>query len=186
MAAHPAAKRKAVTVRSKNGRTKKGTPRKSVHYKDKRGRGMVLVGKGTTDMLEGKVDVSTWTDEELIRGAPMSTSHVPHVIPLVVHQELQKRVMSEARHRMAAELEYAIEKHIQIIKAIDPSQPSGPQVKALEMLYDRALGKPDEHITHTIDESPFMKALANAVVGTEEQAAKVLDITPKEKTDAGS
>lgn len=152
----------------------KSKPKKKKLNVPKKEKGMVHVGRVATAMMNGEIDVEELTDEELFRGAPAGMA-APKVIPMVMYRELVNRVMSQARHTMAAELMVAVEKHMEIIKVIDPSDPSAAQMKALEMLYDRVLGKPEERVQITAD-SLFMQTLRTAVVGTDDQAKTVIDV----------
>jgi hypothetical protein len=151
---------------SKTKRTTRKVPEKK--------KGMVHVGRVATAMMNGDIKVEELTDEELFRGAPAGMT-APKVIPMVMYRELVNRVMSQARHTMAAELMVAVEKHMEVIKAMDTAHPTNPQMKALDMLYDRVLGKPEERVQITAD-SLFLQTIKNAVVGTDEQAKTVIDI----------
>lgn len=162
--------RKAATI-PKRRRPSTG---KSVVRKWKDGSGEVRVGRTVVDLMTGETDYppEMWTDEELLRGAPKSTARPPHVIPMVVYNELIRRVMSEVRHRFAAELEVAVDAHIKLIR----NKKTPPQVRmvAIRELYDRVLGKPTEHVAIMTDgDAPWMKLMATAIVGNEAQAQEV-------------
>jgi len=129
-------------------------------------------------MLDGKEDFTTWTTEELLRGARMDVSnrHVPHVIPIMAHQELARRVVSHAQHRFVAELEYALQKHMEIIKYMDAEDPTAVQWAAVKEIEDRVLGKATERHEVTMD-APFVEAFAASIVGSMEQAEEaIIDI----------
>jgi hypothetical protein len=158
---------------------------KSTVYKWKSGEGLVKVGRNVVRMMEGKEDLSEWTDEELIRGARYNYDkngrrvggRVPHVVPIDIHQELARRMMAKAQHTFVAELKYAVEKHMEVIKKINPEFITSTQLRAIEMLYDRVLGKPIERMDVTVAEAPWQKVVANAIIGHDGQAADVPELT---------
>jgi hypothetical protein len=150
-----------------------GVPGKSVVNRWKDGSGEVRVGKNTVDLMLGVEDVSNWSDEELMWGARRDKqgrrpARMPHVIPLAVYQELVKRMKTKVMHRFAAELTRAVEKHMEVIKAIEPSDGLTPtELKAIEMLYDRVLGKAPEHITIDMGEK-WQSLVAGSIVATDD------------------
>ena len=137
----------------------------------------IQVGRQTLAVIEGTEDLSDWTDDELIAGFKAGGRNgqgklPPKIVPIRVHQELVSRVTQTAKHRFAAELHYAVDKHMQIIKLIDPSDPTPTQLKAIEMLYERILGKPTEHVAlYNGGEIPaWQKAVAAGIVGSDQEA----------------
>jgi hypothetical protein len=140
------------------------------------GSGEIRVGRTIVKMLKGEEDVSSWTTEELIRGAPMNVKQVPTVIPAVVYVELVKRMQAEAQHRFAAELDVAIDMHMAIVKGITTKRTKGGekiainvtpvQMKAIEMIYDRVIGKPAETVVLHDGDAPWMQMMAEGIVGT--------------------
>jgi hypothetical protein len=158
--------------------------------KTARGGGVVRIGKRTADMLLGRVDFTTWTDEELIAGYqgknPRVGGATSGIIPLELHQELARRVMTRAQHRFTAELEYAINKLFAIIKEIDPADPSPVQLKALEMVMDRVLGKAVEviDVRHT-EPKPYENLIANAIVADADQLKEAMARQAAAKAEEG-
>ena len=139
-------------------------------YIDSRGKGHLTIGSSMVPLLAGEENPATWTDEELLRGAPMRIKRVPKIIPLQVFTELVERFQAQARYRFVAELQVAIEKHLEIINQIDPSDPTAVQWAAIRELYDRVLGKPEETVKIGLDmNNPFMKMVAQAIVGGDDQ-----------------
>jgi hypothetical protein len=139
------------------------------------GTGVVRISRANVNIMTGKEDLTQWSDEDLIRGyrKGMTRGHrepVPKVIPREVFEELCNRILYYAKHTMVAELRYAVEKHIEIIKMIDSENPTGPQIKAIEMLYERVLGKPTEHVAvYSGGElQPWQQAVATGIVGSAE------------------
>lgn len=164
-----------------------GKRRKSVSRRYSDGTATVKVGREVVKQLDGKEDFSQWTTEELLRGARMDVTdlHLPHVIPIMAHQELARRVVSKAQHRFVAELEYAIGKHMEIIKAMDPDEPTSVQWAAIKEIEDRVLGKATERHEVTMD-APFVEAFAAAIVGSMEQAEEADTIIDVEAVDDGT
>lgn len=152
------------------------------------GSGVVRVGKGTVDIIKGREDVSTWTTEELKRGAPMRVKRVPQLIPLIVYNELAKRLQSQVRNRFLRELELAVDKHMAIINNINPESEvvSATEWNAIKELYDRVLGKPEEHVVHHDADLPYKAMLARAIVGSLEQANEIIEGEVVEVGDDGS
>lgn len=152
----------------------------------KDGTGEVRVGRTVVKLMEGEEDCSSWTDEELMRGAPLSVKRLPHVIPLMVYQELVKRIISKAQHRFAAELEMAIGKHIAIIKHIDPKDVTPTQWAAIRELEDRVMGKAAEHVVHHDGDAPWKKLVAESIVSSVEQIPEEGEIVEGEVVEEES
>jgi hypothetical protein len=134
------------------------------------GGAMVHIPKTTVDLIEGKTDPSTWTLEELIRGAPGNVRRPPNFIPLNVYQELMKRVLSKTRVRFAEEVDTIVEKHIEVIKRINPRRPTSSQMKAIDMVYN-IVGVYEPHkIDVTLNgEAPWQKLVASSIVSVTEE-----------------
>jgi hypothetical protein len=140
------------------------------------GSGEIRVGRTVVKMLKGEEDVASWTTDELIRGAPMHVQKVPTVIPAIVYVELVKRMQAEAQHRFAAELDVAIDMHMAIVKGIVTKKNkrgetiavnvTPVQMKAIEMIYDRVIGKPAETVVLHDGDAPWMQMMAEGIVGT--------------------
>jgi hypothetical protein len=151
-------------------------------YPDAGGRtGVVTVGKTVMGLLNGDIDIKTWTDEELIRGAPRNVSRVPNVIPLMVYTELIRRMKSRALVKWAKELDQVMEAHLKIALNVGPDNkpgsgtvPYGVQLQAMIVIEERMLGKPMEHVALHDGEAPWIRAMAVGIVGTPEQAAAAI------------
>lgn len=133
---------------------------------------MVRVGRTTVQIMKGGEDLSTWTDEELMRGARMKTSRIPNVIPMAIYVELINRVTSQVRHRFAAELTVAVEQHMRLIKRRDT--PPAVKLKAIELLYDRVMGKTPDHVVLHDADAPWRKLVASAIVGEASQVEEAM------------
>jgi hypothetical protein len=137
------------------------------------GSGAVRVSKRTVDLMEHPEQIADWTDEELARGAPKHVKRPPNMIPAPVFAELVKRVLGKARHRMAAELMVAVEQHIAIIT--DVRTEDRDKLRAIEMLYDRVLGKQTDTVILAAAgaDEPWRKMMDVAIVSTMEQAKEL-------------
>jgi hypothetical protein len=143
-------------------------------------------------LLTGEEDLSTWSDEEIWEGRKKQGGPDPTVIPLKIHREFVRRIKEKAAHKFAAELEIAIQKHIDMImdERLDedgkPIVPPGVKLKAIIALEERVLGKAPETVVLHDGDAPFRRLLANAIVGTEEQARQIIEVKAVEKSNGGS
>jgi hypothetical protein len=116
-------------------------------------------------------DLSTWTDEELRRGARLGVER-PHLIPRDIYLEFVARVQSSVRQRMARELKMAVKVHVKIIKSWDDdpdSVPAAVVLKAIDMLYDRVLGKtPDTVAVYGGGPAPWEKLVGTAIIPSQD------------------
>lgn len=159
-----------VDPNSRRQRLLRGEEAKVVRKKG--GGNWIRVGRQYLEITSGKEDLSKWTDTDLINGRRGGKNgKVPKVLPRAIYDELVRRVVGRAQHQFAAELQYAVQKHIAIIKAIEPTEPTSVQLRAIEMLYERILGKPVEH--HALysggEMPPWQMAIAQGIVGTADQ-----------------
>jgi len=132
--------------------------------------GLVRVGPEEIKIITGKMDFSTWSDEELIRGAK-GKKRRPSIIPAEVHQELARRIVNRIQHQFFAELAYAVKEHFKMIKDTTGLVPPQVKLRAIEMLYDRVLGKPKENVTLELggEMAAWQKLVAEAIVPSIEQ-----------------
>lgn len=142
-----------------------------------RGGGVVRFGKGTMDIMLGQEDLDEWTDEELMLGYRKgSKTRRANVIPIEVHQELQKRVISRAQHMFAAHLELSVDKLTAIVAGIQTRKLKNGQIvaedvtpvqlKAVEMMIERVMGKPKQEVdvNMTGKPKPYENLLSTAIV----------------------
>jgi len=137
--------------------------------KDNHG-GTVRIPQSQVEVLYRSDDLSEWTDEEIIRGARRG-QRIPPVIPMDVYQEALRRVTTKLQHRFVAEIQRCVDVHMAIIN----SKMTSPSVKlkAIEMIYDRVLGKAPEHIMVHDGDAPWRKMMAAAIVGNDVQAKEL-------------
>lgn len=130
------------------------------------GRALVRVGEGMTNVLIGKDDLSTWTDEELRRGRRM-TKHGdfrgrdPVIVAKAVHDELVKRTLSEAEELLRTNLNKALQVLVEIMG--DDNVDAKDRLRAIEMITSRAMGKEPQKVELEV-EAPWQSAIAEAIV----------------------
>lgn len=134
---------------------------------------MIAVNSYTADVLEGKVGIDSWDDEELWEGRRRGkdgkfSAIKPKVVPAECHTELVRRKLSWAQHEFAENLTKAVGAICDI--ASDTSLPPGDRLKAATYITDRLLGKAPERVQVMQVEAPWQRALNLAIVGSLEQA----------------
>lgn len=139
----------------------------------------VKVGKTNSAILSGDLDVSTWTDEELMRGQKRDkngrwSGAPPKLVPKAIHDELVRRKMSQAHDLMRDNVVKATEVLVEIAqdKDVDPAV----RLRAVAMIHDRVLGKaPDKvQMEAAITMQPWERAVAGAIVSI--SRAEVIDV----------
>lgn len=177
--------RKASGNAKEQAKRKRDYVGKAVIHEWKDGTGEVRIGRTVVRMFKGEEDVATWTDEELMRGAPMSVMRIPNVIPMMVYQELVKRITAKVQHRFAAELQMAVNEHMKLING--KRVPHAVKLAAIKELYERVLGKPEEHLVVHDGDAPWRQMVAQAIVGNDDQAREIEgDIVEGELVDDDS
>jgi hypothetical protein len=130
------------------------------------GRGMLAVSSTTAGILAGELDVSEWTDEELIRGQRKDnwSGRPPTVVPSAIHSELVKRRMSKAYDLLRTNARRAVAVLVEV--ATDKKAPPAIRVQAATEILDRTLGKPTERMELDVDVmKPWQRLIASSVVG---------------------
>jgi len=172
------------------------------------GGAMVRIKKSQSDIIEGKDNLEEWSLEELIVGRRKGHGRMPAVIPIEVHQELARRVLMEAKHNYVANLGYAVDKQMAIMKGIkmEERQVHGAkkgvtelvavdvtpvQYKAVVDTIERVMGMPHEQVDINIAvEKPYEKLLASAIVSdaaalAEMEEANIVDAELVEDDEDG-
>lgn len=174
-----AAKRRASRVENIKRRAEAGEPHAQ--------RAFVRLGRGTTDILVGKEDLRTWSDEELRRGQKKDKNgrfqgRAPNIVPKAVHDELVRRTLDEAGQMLRTNLVAAVEVLVDVMNGADVEPKD--KLKAVQMIMDRVMGKAPEKIDVTIGEKkPWEDAVSVVIVGEEEDLADVIDVNFRETTD---
>jgi hypothetical protein len=142
-------------------------------------RGFIRLGVGTTAILSGADDLSTWDDEELFRGQRKDKNgrfqgRPPAVVAKAVHDEMVRRQMAEASKLLQKALVPACTMLASIIE--DPEAEDKDKLKAVGMIMDRVLGKTPETVNvNTGEQSIWEKAIVAAVVPVD-PSDEVLDV----------
>lgn len=149
--------------------------------------GRVRIGLTNQGILNGTEDLTTWSDEELMRGQKKSktgkwTGRPPMVVPKAIHDELVRRKMSEAHDLLRDNLVEATNVLIEL--ATNEDVESSVRLKAATTIMDRVLGKAPERV-QLETQAPWMMALnagivsvANTVMDTTSRSANEEDLTP--------
>jgi hypothetical protein len=143
------------------------------------GRGLVKLSVAQTRILNGDEDLSSWTEAELEYGAKRGKDgrfrKKPRVIAQAVHDELVRRKMTKA----FSLLRESVHDSVALLRSIvlDPDADGALRVKCAETILDRVLGKPKESIALDVQagQAPWQVALANAIVGSVEEASEILE-----------
>ena len=134
-------------------------------------RALVRVGKGTTDILIGKEDLSTWSDEELRRGRKRDHNggwqgRDPIIVAKAVHDELVRRTLERANTLLTENLESALTILVDIMK--DEKVDAQERLTAIRMITDRAMGKEPQKL-EVHGEAKWQIAIADSIVSMPEQ-----------------
>jgi hypothetical protein len=117
------------------------------------GRAMIQVNSTTADILDGTADLSTWDDEELLRGQRRCqvgkfkgafVGRPPKVVPMAIHHELNKRRMSRAGEVLRESLVGAVELWRSVL--MDEGAPLPIRMEASKLIVDRVMGKAKESV----------------------------------------
>ena len=113
-------------------------------------------------ILQGEMDLSAWSEEELIRGQRRSRrgtweGRPPKLVPKAIHDELVRRKMGEAFDLMRDNVVKATEVLIEIAedKEVDPAV----RLRAVGMIHDRVLGKSKERVELALAPDPFLETI---------------------------
>lgn len=153
------AKRRASGVDRVAKKAKAGEPHAERAY--------VQMGKRNTKIITGQEDLSEWDDEELRRGQRRDRNGrfqgaPPKVVPKAVHDELVKRTLSKAQQIMHDSLEDAVTMLKDI--ATNPLVEEKDRLRAINMIMDRVMGKPQEKIEVKSDTPPWQVAIQAGIV----------------------
>ncbi len=127
------------------------------------GRSIMTVSKNTTSILNGEDDLSSWDDEELLRGQRRAkngnfSGSPPKVVPMQIHHELNRRRMSRAGEVLRESLVGAVELWRSVL--LDEKAPLAFRMKASELIVERVMGKAKETVDINIEgEPPWAKAI---------------------------
>lgn len=130
------------------------------------GRALVRVGRGTTEILIGKEDLSTWDMEELRRGRKRDKNggwqgRDPVIVAKAVHDELVKRTLEKANELLTSNLEEAVKLLADIMK--DDQVDAKERLKAIDMIMNRAMGREPQKLEVQAD-GKWEAAIAHSIV----------------------
>lgn len=153
-----------------------------------RGTMALEVGRGTTEVLTGEVDLAEWDDEEILRGQRRDKTgrfrgRPPLVVPQAVHAERIRRLMSEAGRVLQASTLEAVQLWARVVR--DEAAPYSDRLKASQLITERTLGKVTDRVQIAFggEEPPWLAALAEAsVVGDDDE---IIDVEVLEDDDEG-
>lgn len=134
-------------------------------------RALVRVGVGTTRVLTGEDDLSEWDDDELIRGQRKDKNgrfqgRRPLVVPMIIHQELVKRRLSQAAVIMRDNLVDVTQTVVDIALGADSEDKD--RLKAAEIIMNRMMGKAPERVEFKLAESKMEAAFKAMLVPDED------------------
>lgn len=133
---------------------------------------MARVGVGKTNLaiFNGEVDLSIWSEEELVRGQRRSANgkwmgRPPKVVPKAIHDELVKRKMSKAYDLLNDSIYDAVAVLREV--ALDRSADAAMRIKAATEILNRTMGKPTQEMKIAV-KSTFDEALEAMLVPEED------------------
>ena len=98
------------------------------------------------------------------------------MVPRAIHEELNRRKFEEAGRILKRSLKDGAEALRKVI--VSDTTSDSDRLKAIELLFDRVLGKAPQHVSLDVgtddQPSPWMKVVAQAVVGSVEQAKALM------------
>lgn len=136
------------------------------------GRSVAYVGAGSSAVLRGEDDISTWDDEELAMGRRRDvngnfTGKPPRLIPAACYQELKRRQVFDAESTLGRRVAKAAEYLADVADGIE--EPVTGRIRACESLLDRVVGKPKESVdvrmsvAAQVETLPWVQALKRSV-----------------------
>lgn len=104
----------------------------------------ISVGKTTLAILNGEMDLTEWTDEELERGQRRDrngrwSGRKPKVVARELYDEFVQRKLTEASALLRESAYDAVEVLISIAR--DPNAENRDRLKAVDMILTRVMGK---------------------------------------------
>lgn len=128
-----------------------------------------LQSRSAIDVALKRTDVKDWDDEELQYGRRRASDGTlrgrpPSYIPKACFDELHRRMRQKAEYLMLVAIPELIPQLIQIAKGKKVA--AQDQVRAMNMILERTLGKPVEHLQVTA-EVPWQDAIMEGIVGVE-------------------
>lgn len=159
-----------------------------------RGRGKLEVNPRMADVIDNPDLLKEWDDEEIARGQKRDkngrfTGNPPAVLPRAILEEQNRRSVRKANDKLARSVEDGVKALAEIIAHSDDDK---ARVKAIEIMMNRVMGKPEGtvNINHGLQDQPWMKALQAALLvgepsaelssGVDEDGDDILDLDSEE------
>ena len=125
------------------------------------GRTKVHLSKTNTALFLGDVDLTTWDDEEILRGQKKASNgkwvgRPPAVVPHAIHEERIRRTMTKA-HELLRESTYAAVALLQQVVE-DENASYGFRLAAAQQILDRTLPK-NQNYHVSVDAQPLFVRL---------------------------
>lgn len=144
------------------------------------GKQRTIQGQSAIDLVLKRSDVKDWDDIELQHGRRRDKNgrmvgRPPSFIPKACHQELMRRYHARVEFMMTKALPEIMPELIAIAKGEKVAKQD--QLRAMNIVIERTMGKVVESVQLTVNEQPWREALGAALVGTEAQAAEVIDVS---------
>ncbi len=141
-------------------------------------RGLVRLSENNTNILIGKEDLSSWDDDELIRGQRRNKNgkfggKPPKVVPKALHDELVKRAMSSAMQLLNTNLVAAVTELTKIAKSSVAEDKD--KLKAIELIMNRVMGKAPDKIEFTGDTPNWMQSIMVSIVAKNSEDIDIED-----------
>jgi hypothetical protein len=138
----------------------------------------VRVGAVNTAILSGKLDLSVWGEDELIRGQRRAKNgkfqgRPPKIVPKAIHDELVRRRLSKAGDLLDESIVDAVLLLRQVVT--DDEAQYADRIKAAQLIMDRVMGRAPQTVRLEV-EPPWVAALAGAIA----EAGPISPPTPLE------
>lgn len=153
-------------------------------------RARVRLSQATTAVVRGEDDLTTWDMEELRRGRRRSRNGLfagrdPHIVPRACWEEMLRRYLGDFDVTVTESLPEAAE--IILTLARDEEVDARVRLDAAKYLIERVAGPVTQQVAVSaqVARDPWENALLTAIVGTDAQAAEIIDADVVEEDDEG-
>jgi hypothetical protein len=166
-----------IAIRKKRPKKKKEPPTKK-RLAD--GGAIVHIPPSTAAIMYDGASLEDWDDEELLRGRRRSkngkfSGRAPRIVPAALHHELTRRRFQRSYALMADSLVDAA----MMLRAVvnDEEASYAYRIRAAEVMFERVVGRPREHISLDVAADgtapAWQVALAQGIVGSLDQLKEV-------------
>lgn len=171
-----AADKKSVEAQNRKSKSKRA---RTAAYRPR-----VRMRQYLVDAME-RGDLSDWDEEELRRGQKRAhdgtfRGRPPRVVPKMLHDELTRRTLKDAKQVMQDNIVAAASALKDI--ALDEDMPPSDRVRAIDMMMNRILGKPPERVEVSDHRNPY-EELIEGVKRDIDPDEDVIDVESEEMDD---